>query len=121
MAVLDRCQIVQDPDFFPVMNIIVSITNSNPATIVTNSAHGYVDGIVARLDIPVADGMQQANGMTGAITVVDDVTFTIDIDTTNFDTFSIPVSPGQHDQICAQVVPIGEVNSTLQGSVQNIL
>jgi len=121
MAVLDRCQIVQNSEFFPVMNIIVSITNSNPATVVTHAAHGYIDGIIARLDIPPADGMQQANGITGTITVVDDVTFTIDINTTNFDTFAIPSDPTPHDQICAQVVPIGEVNSTLQAALQNIL
>ena len=121
MAVLDRCRIVLNSEFYPVMNIITAITNSKPAVVTTLAPHGSETGIIARLDIPFADGMQQANQLFGTITVLTPTTFSIDIDTTNFDTFSIPADPNPNVQICAQVVPIGEDNSILTAAVQNIL
>lgn len=103
------------------MRLIASITNANPATVTTTFANQYETGLIVRLDLPLAVGMQQANGLTGTITVIDSVTFTINIDTTNFDAFSIPVSPRPFDNTCAQVVPVGEVNEQLDQATRNIL
>ena len=118
---MSTCYAQQFPVFKPAMRLIASITRSNPATVTTTFAHGYQTGTIVRLDIPPADGMQQANGMTGTITVTGATTFTIDLNTTLFDPFSIPVSPDPHLNTCAQVVPIGEVNSTLIASTVNVL
>jgi hypothetical protein len=65
--------------------------------------------------------MQQANGLTGSIVVVSPTTFFVDIDTTLFDPFSIPMAASPHVDICAQVVPVGEVNEILTEATRNIL
>lgn len=108
------------PIFKPAMRVITAITNSFPAVVTTSFAHGYIDGLIVRLDIPPLFGMQQANQLTGQIVVTGDDTFSIDIDTTLFDTFTNP-SPGPQNYTSAQAVPIGEVNELLTGAVQNVL
>lgn len=89
--------------------------------VTTTFAHGYVTGTIVRLDIPPADGMQQANQLTGAIVVNVPTQFIMSIDSTHFDSFSIPSSPPPGTNTCAQVVPIGEVNEILTAAVQNVL
>lgn len=118
---MPRCYANPHPIFQPAMRLIASITQSNPAVVTTTFANQYLTGEIVRLDIPTACGMQQANGLVGTIIVTADDTFTIDIDTTFFDAFAIPISPGPHDNICAQVVPIGEVNEELRLATQNVL
>jgi hypothetical protein len=118
---MSTCYANPNPIFQPAMRLIASITNSFPAIVTTTFAHQYETGLIVRLDLPPAVGMQQANGATGTITVIDDVTFSIDIDTTSFDAFAIPVSPGPFDDTCAQVVPIGEVNESIYQATRNIL
>jgi hypothetical protein len=108
------------PVFKPAMRVITAITNSSPAIVTTSFAHGYINGLIVRLDIPLLFGMQQANHMQGEIVVTGDTTFTIDIDTTLFDIFTNP-SPGPQNYTSAQVVPIGENNRILTGAVQNVL
>lgn len=106
-----------NPIFQPAMRIIAAITNAFPASVTTTFAHQYKDLTVVRLDIPVGFGMQQANQLFGTILVTSPTTFTIDIDTTPFDAFSIPAGTSQ----AAQVVPIGEDNSTLKAATLNVL
>jgi hypothetical protein len=103
------------------MRLISAITNANPATITTTFDNQYKTGLIVRLDLPPAVGMQQANGLTGTITVISPTTFTVNIDTTNFDVFAIPMSPPPHANTCAQVVPIGEVNEILYLATRNVL
>lgn len=103
------------------MRVITAITNSNPATVTTSVNHFYTDGSIVRLVIPQICGMPQANNLTGVTTSTGAQTFTIDIDTTNFDPFSIPIAPSPHDNICALVIPIGEANDTLAAATQNVL
>lgn len=116
-----QCYANPTPIFQPAMRLIAAITQSNPATVTTTFAHQYLTGTVVRLDIPLACGMQQANGLTGAISVTAPTTFTIDIDTTYFEPFVIPVGLSPTIDICAQVVPIGEINSTLLAATVNSL
>ncbi len=109
------------PIFKPAMRLIASITQSNPAVVTTTFDHGYVSGTIVRLDIPVADGMQQANQFYGPILVTGNTTFTLPLDSTHFNAFSVPVSPSPHVNTCAMVVPIGENNEILTAAVQNVL
>jgi len=109
-----------DPTYKPAMRIISDITNSFPATITTTFNHNYITGTVVRLYIPVGFGMVQANHMQGIITVNGDTTFLMDIDTSTFDPFVIPIVFPKNFQH-AQVVPIGEVNSILTAATDNVL
>lgn len=115
------CYANPNPDYFPAMRLIEAITQANPAEVTTTFAHGYGTGMIVRLVVPPADGMQEINGMTGTITVTGDDTFTIDIDSTLFEPFAIPVTYPPHVDICAQVIPIGEVNETLLWASKNIV
>lgn len=115
------CYANPTPIFQPAMRLITAITNATQAEVTTSFDHQYKTGLIVRLDIPVACGMQQANTLTGTILVVSPSIFIIDIDTTTFDPFSIPVGVSPHVDTCAQVVPVGEVNELLKGAVQNIL
>ena len=118
---MPRCYANPNPIYQPAMRLIASISNSNPAIVVTTFANQYQNLLIVRLDIPIACGMQQMNGLIGEITIIDDVTFSFPVDSTLFSPFSIPGSPQPYQNICAQVVPVGEDNSTLQNSTFNIL
>ncbi len=118
---MSTCYADRNPIFQPAMRIVAAITNSNPATVTTTFAHQYKTGTIIRLDIPPADGMQQINGMTFPILVTGATTFTIPVDTTNFDAFAIPGAPSPHANTCALSVPVGEVTATLLAATINVL
>jgi hypothetical protein len=106
------------PMFRPCARLITSITTASPAVVVTRNPHGYSSGIIVRLDIPEACGMQEANTLTGEITVIDLTSFSIGIDTIGFTPFVIPTvflpTPGgipEWVNICAQVIPIGDATT----------
>ena len=103
------CFAKQNPIFLPAMRLIESITNANPAEVTTTFAHDYKDEAFVRLIVPRDNGMVQANKLKGLISVTSDTTFTIDINTLDFNAFVVPLSSEQ----CAQVVPVGEFASTL--------
>lgn len=108
------------PTYQPAMRVVTGITNSFPAVVTTSFAHQYLTGTIVRLDVPKKFGMTQVNQKFGPITVTSDTTFTIPIDTTYFDSFSISMTfPYSYQH--AQCVPIGEVNETLKAAVQNVL
>src|SRR5574337_1025487 len=107
------------PVYQPAMRIISTITNSDPAIVTTTFDHNYIDGIIVRLIVPDGYGMTQANNLTGTIVVTSPTTFTIDINTTLFDAFTIPMVYPLDEQY-SQVVPIGEVNETLEAATQNV-
>lgn len=120
---MPRCFAINNPHFKPAMRLIAGITNTNPATVTTTFAHQYISLTTVRLDIPIACGMPQINGMTGIITVLSPTTFSFPVDSTNFQAFILPDpnTTNPHTNICAMVVPIGEDNSTLQAAVVNTL
>lgn len=115
------CYANPNPIFQPAMRLVAAITNANPAMVTTTFAHQYKSGLICRLDFPPAVGMQQANGLSGAIIVNSPTTFFIDIDTVFFDPFVMPPSPPPLVNTCAQVVPIGEINEQLTQAVRNTL
>lgn len=118
---MSTCYADPAPVFKPAMRLIAGITTANPAVVTTTFAHGYISGTIVRLDIPAADGMQQIDGFVGAINVTGSTTFQVNVDATNYTPFAIPVSPDPHVNTCAQVVPIGEVDSILDAAVRNVL
>lgn len=112
---------VRYPEFQPAMRVIAAISQSDPIEVTTTFAHQYHPGLIVRLDIPPALGMEQANQKVGTIvTVPTPTTFTLDFSSVDFDAFTLPSSfpPGYND---AQVVPVGEVNSSLSQATRNIL
>lgn len=108
------------PVFKPAMRIVSDITQDFPALVTTTFNHLYIDGIVLRLIVPPGYGMVEANGLFGVILVQSPTTFTIDIETTYFNPFTIPVT-SPYDLQYAQCVPFGEINSTLLAAYQNVL
>ncbi len=111
----------QQPVFKPAMRIVTDITKASNALVTTSFSHNYAIGLIIRIDIPPAFGMQQVNQKVGTIlTVPTSTTFTLSIDTTAFDAFSIPVTYPADAQ-SAQCVPVGEVNELLILAVQNVL
>jgi len=107
------------PQFQPAMRIITAITNGLPAIVTTSFNHNYLTGLIVRLDIPEEYGMQQANKLFGPITVIDQTTFSIPIDTTNFDPFIVPI-PALIFTV-AQAVPIAEIASELYQAVRDVV
>lgn len=111
------CWAIESPVFQPARRLIVAITGTNPAIVTTSFDHDYITGEIVRLFIPLEYGMQQIHNRSGMITVTGATTFTIDIDSTTYDIFAVPVVSDQ----CAQVLPIGEINSMLRAAVKNVL
>ncbi len=112
-----------DPNayFMPAYRDIINITNAPEAVVTTTFAHGYLDGAIVRIYIPLNFGMQQINEMQGSITVLSPTTFSITIDSTQMDPFSIPpIQPGWN-LTPAHVVNVGEDNDHLDSSFRNIL
>jgi len=109
-----------NPIFQPAMRIITAITNAPIAQVTTSFDHLYLTGSIVRLDIPLGFGMQQANKKFGPIVVTGPTTFTIAIDTSKFDAFSMPAGYPQNAQ-SAMAVPFAEINSLLTSAVQNTL
>jgi hypothetical protein len=118
---VSTCIAIQFPIFQPAMRIVTAITNSFPMVVTTSFAHQYINETIVRLDIPPADGMPQANQLFGPLTVLSPTTFSLPIDSSLFDIFSIPVSPPPYINTCAQVVPIGENNDILTAATRNVL
>lgn len=110
------------PIFQPAMRLISAITNANPAVVTTTFANDFVLGTVIRLDIPSYIGMPQANQLTVTIiNILGPTSFNINLDTTMFEPFAIPMTLPPHTNTTALAVPVGEVASTLVAAVQNIL
>jgi hypothetical protein len=103
------------------MRLISAISQSNPAQVTTTFAHQYFSGTIVRLDIPQIDGMQELASTIWPITVTGSTTFTVPVNSTAFGAFAIPMDPPFHVNTCAQVVPIGEITSTLEASTVNVL
>ena len=107
------CYAEMNPAFQPAMRIVTAISQSNPATITTSFAHQYANGIIVRLDIPLSNGMQQIAGITFPITVTGPTTFTVPVDSTNYQAFT--------NVNCSMVIPIGELNSQFTNATYNVL
>src|SRR4029077_8239761 len=116
-----QCITSPGPTYQPYATVASSITNAVIPTVTTTFAHNYVDGTIVRFTIPPACGMTQLDQQTSPILVTGSNTFTIAINTSKYDAFSVPSGLGPHINICANVVPLAELNSTLQAAVVNVL
>ena len=99
--------------FKPAAKLISSITRDYPALVTTVSDHEYKTGLIVRLIIPTACGMQEINGTDESgdlleITVTGAKTFTVNVDSTFFDAFAVPTTLPDFINICAWVIPVGE-------------
>lgn len=99
--------------FVPCGQEISSITNANPGVVTTTLPHGYLAGIIVRLVIPPECGMQQLAGNQVLATIIDSTSFSIGIDTRDFDPFH---ASGNQSPT---VIPMGEEAFTLENSVKN--
>lgn len=109
-----------NPNFpwLPATSIISSITRASQAVITTTSPHGYSTGFNVRIVFPfpygLTFGMYQINGLTGVINVLSPTSFSISIDSTNFNPFVVGTTLEN-----AQVIPIGQfTNANLDDSTQ---
>jgi len=90
---------------------ITAITNDIVAVITAEvddvvAYNSYIAGQLIVLTIPFEYGMQQANGLTVKILEIDDLNFSVDLNTVNFDPFVVPGSPTQQ----ASFAPSGSQN-----------
>jgi hypothetical protein len=91
------------------MQITVSV---NPIT----ASNTYIAGQLVRLNIPFGYGMQQANGLIPQITNVSGSTITVNVDSTLFDAFSVPIS-GERP---ASLSPAGSKNLSFSNVTSQI-
>lgn len=90
---------------------ITAITRANPMVVTISvdpvtASNTYIAGQLVRLNIPYSYGMFQANGLVGKILSVVGSTITLNIDSSRFDAFSVPVSGEQP----ATLAPSGAQN-----------
>ena len=110
-----------DPTYQPALRLITAITNAEQAEVTTSFDHDYLTGLVVRIDVPNKRyGMIQIDKQVGTITVTGDTTFTIDINTTQYDPFTLPSEP-PYVSTYPSVIPIGEVNSSTYQATRNVL
>lgn len=106
--------------FYPRRRVITNITQASNAQVSTSIAHGLTVGQAVRFNIPSVSGMVQLNanyannGVPLAAfveSVVDDYTFTININTTGFTAFTYP-TVAQQPSSFPEVTPFGEDMAT---------
>lgn len=118
---------VQFPMFQRSMRNILTVSQGFPCVIVTTfdgttpGAHQYSTGLIVRIRIPEGFGMILPQDTQASITVIDDTSFSVPIDTTNLDAFVVPSYNPGHNGTPAIVVPFGEENYLLTQSTQNVL
>jgi hypothetical protein len=111
---------VVNPRFQPAMRVVTAITNALEAAVTTSFDHNYLTGLIVRLYVPKGYGMLQVDQQVGTITVTGDTTFTIDLDTTLYDTFTTPAGSPWYINSYSMVVPVGEINSSLTQATRNV-
>ena len=110
-----------NPLFYPRRRYVTNIVKAT-GQVSTSVAHGLTPGQEVRFNIPPQSGMIQLNGNVQnnyqpciVVSVVDDYNCTINIDTTNFTTFTWPTIAQQPSQFPI-VVPFGEDTATALSS-----
>lgn len=101
---------------------IIAITNAFPAvaTISVNEAtesNTYIAGQLVRLNIPATYGMFQANAKTVQITAVNGNDLTLDLNTSEFDVFTVPSGNVLQP---ATIAPSGSRNLTLDNTTGQV-
>ena len=113
---------IENPNFQPALRLITALTIAENATVTTSFDHDYLIGLIVRILVPNEFGMIQVNKEVGTIIEVPtDDTFVIDIDTRGFDTFIVPDPEEWFINEFPSVVPVGEINSSLEQATRNVL
>ena len=106
---------------------ISAVTNATKGIVTVVETNNYIVGQLAYFSIPFTYGMFQLNSLTGEIDSISGQTFTMNIDTSQFDAFVIPsagvtiakpatlCSAGSRNQYNTQYVPF----HSLDGSTGN--
>ena len=105
--------------------VITAITKAMPmvvtATLVNTAPNPRVNtyhvGMNVRLYVPKNYGMYQANGLVGTILSIGGNAFTLNLDSSLFDTFSIPVS---QDGSPASMAAFGSKNLEYDNTTNNV-
>ena len=100
--------------FIPNRQSVSAITQANPGVVTTTQAHGYQSGLCVRFFFPLNVGMNQLSDVEVRVTLINTTSFSIGVDTSNFDVFS-PVGTVQ----TPQVIPVAERADSLAQSVRN--
>lgn len=99
---------------------ITAITNSYPMVVTTtlnsDQVNTYIVGQLVRLNIPYTYGMFQANGLNGTILALSGSDFSLDIDSSQFDSFYVPSS----DEQPASLAPSGSRNLTYSNLTNDV-
>lgn len=96
--------------YLPDNKNISAITKGRTTLVQTDSNHDFNVGNTVYFEIPTDFIMRELDGMIGDITAVTSNTFTVDIDSQGFSTFSVPGSFFQP----AQAIPVGSTNYGLE-------
>jgi hypothetical protein len=100
--------------YVPEARLVQGITNAYPGVVTTTEPHGYLDGLLIRLVMPGNFGINVLNDEIFTITILNSTTFSLNVDTSNLDSFTSLLS-----KQAAQVIPVGEVAETLKMAVKN--
>ena len=99
---------------------ITDITNSNPMVVTVNAnsdqVNTYIPDQVVKLTVPPSYGMIQANGLSGVIIAVTSTTLSLNIDSTQFDSFTMPSDSQQP----ASLAPSGSKNLSYNNSTNQV-
>lgn len=91
--------------YFPVARTITAITNAQNATVTLSEAHGYLVGQLVSFRVSKNYGMFQINEKMAEVKSTPSTTqITVNIDTSDWDSFVVPASTGEADP---QTLPIG--------------
>ena len=108
-----------DPRFQPAMRLITGITNARKCVVTTSFDHDYVSGLILRILVPKEYGMFQINNKVSEITVLGPTTFSLNIDTTSYDSFSAPAPPPYLNKT-STCVPVGNIQGVYDVAVRNV-
>lgn len=105
--------------------VITDITRSMPMVVTTtlvNTApnprvNTYKIGMNVRLNVPRPYGMYQANGLVGTIVAINGNSFSLNLDSTFFDTFSVPMAVTESPP---SISPYGSKNLQYDNSTNDV-
>lgn len=103
--------------------LILHITQSFPMVLTVfvqtpyPVANTYIAGMAVKLYVPITYKMFQANGLIGKILAVNGNDLTLDIDSSGFDPYVIPVTPVEAP---ASITPYGSINLEYNNSTRKV-
>jgi len=109
--------------FNPDRLVIASITQANPAVVTTSTDHNLTTGQAVRINVPIYYGMFQVSRKIYQITTLSPTTFSLqysqvptatNVDSTNYNPFSIPATP---QRFTAEVLPVGSGPTPLNNTI----